>query len=119
MNELYWITRCDGLLGTIVVLIVISLVLALIFGVVSFESCIEYNKKLFRKLAVIFGVIGIFFLILQAFIPTTKQALMIYGIGGTIDYIKSNETAKQLPDKAILALDKYLESIDEGTEKKQ
>ena len=47
------------------------------------------------------------------FIPTTNEALMIYGIGGTIDYIKSNETAKQLPDKYIKALDKWADNINE------
>ena len=44
--------------------------------------------------------------LINLFIPTTNQALLIYGVGGTIDYIKSNDTAKQLPDKCIKALDK-------------
>ena len=35
-----------------------------------------------------------------------NDALLIYGVGGTIDYVKSNKTAKQLPDKCIKALDK-------------
>jgi hypothetical protein len=37
---------------------------------------------------------------------------MIYGVGGTIDYIKSNDKAKKLPDKCIEALDKYLDNIN-------
>lgn len=41
--------------------------------------------------------------------PSTKDAFMIWGVGGTIDYIKSNETAKQLPDKCIQALDKFVD----------
>ena len=41
----------------------------------------------------------------------TKEMLLIYGVGGTIDYIKSNDTAKELPDKAVKALDKYLDEI--------
>lgn len=45
------------------------------------------------------------------FTPTTKQAFAIYGIGGTIDYIKNNEKAKQLPDKCIEALTRYVDSI--------
>lgn len=32
---------------------------------------------------------------------------MIYGVGGTIDYIKENHTAKQLPDKYIKILNKW------------
>lgn len=48
---------------------------------------------------------------INIFIPTTNQALLIYGVGGTIDYIKSNDTAKQLPDKCVKALDKYLDNL--------
>ena len=42
------------------------------------------------------------------FIPDKKTLYVIYDIGGTLDYLKENKTAKQIPDKAILALDKYL-----------
>ena len=51
--------------------------------------------------------------LINFFIPTTNEALMVYGIGGTIDYIKSNETAKQLPDKCIKALDKWVDNLNE------
>ena len=42
-----------------------------------------------------------------------NDALLIYGVGGTIDYVKSNETAKQLPDKYIKALDKWVDNLNE------
>lgn len=48
---------------------------------------------------------------MNIFIPTTNEALLIYGVGGMIDYIKSNDTAKQLPDKCVKALDKYLDNL--------
>ena len=54
---------------------------------------------------------------INTFIPTTNEALLIYGVGGTIDYIKSNDTAKQLPDKCVKALDKYLDNINKEEEK--
>ena len=41
------------------------------------------------------------------FIPTTKEAVIIYGV--TIDYLKSNKTAGKLPDKALKVLDLYLD----------
>ena len=44
---------------------------------------------------------------------------MIYCVGGTIDYIKSNKTAKQLHDKCIKALDKYLDNITKEENKKE
>lgn len=49
------------------------------------------------------------------FVPTTSDALLIYGVGGTIDYIKSNKTAQKLPDKCIKALDKYLDEQNSKT----
>ena len=54
--------------------------------------------------------------VMLVFIPTTKEMLLIYGVGGTIDYIKSNDTAKELPDKAVKALDKYLDEISKDKE---
>lgn len=117
MNELYWVTRFDGILAAIIIPMVILLIASLVLFFASCDAYYEDYKKVLRKRAAICGSIGIFLLIAQAFVPTTKQALIIYGVGGTIDYIKSNDTAKQLPDKAIIALDKYLESINEENSK--
>ena len=119
MSELYWITRCDGILTAMILPMIILLIAAVIFFAGSLESYNEDAEKANRKRAIICGSIGIFLLIAQTFIPTTKQALIIYGVGGTIDYVKNSDTAKQLPDKAIIALDKYLESISAETEEKK
>lgn len=119
MSELYWITRFDGVLTAVIILLVIFLLLTLVCAAAWFNSYDEDEQKVPRKCTIIFGSIAIFLLIIQAFIPSTKQALIIYGVGGTIDYVKSNNTAKQLPDKAIIALDKYLESISAETENKK
>lgn len=56
---------------------------------------------------------------MNIFIPTTNEALLIYGVGGTIDYIKSNNTAKQLPDKCVKALDKWVENLNEDNKQKE
>lgn len=55
------------------------------------------------------------------FTPSEKDMFMIYGIGGTIDYIKSNDTAKQIPDKCINALDKFIDEYvnDDNNENKE
>jgi hypothetical protein len=119
MSELYWITRFDGFLTAVILMLVACLVLAIIFIAGYFDSYDEDTKKANLKRSITFGSIGIFLLIAQIFIPTTKQALVIYGVGGTIDYIKSNETAKQLPDKVVMALDKYLDTINKEEEAKK
>ena len=42
---------------------------------------------------------------------------MIIGIGGTIEYLKSNDTANKLPDKVIMAIDKlFYDTIEEENE---
>ena len=69
----------------------------------GFKMFSNYSKR-FIFVTIIVGLINFF-------IPTTNEALMVYGIGGTIDYIKSNETSKQLPDKCVKALDKYLDNL--------
>lgn len=76
----------------------------------------EYKKWMrnAKRCAVVFFV-SVF---MNIFIPTTNEALLIYGVGGTIDYIKANDTAKQLPDKCVKALDKYLDNLTKDENQK-
>ena len=117
MNEIYWLTRI-GVMGKtceiisivgIVILGIGVIVLPLLFDLIEDDKdAKEATKKAIRT----FFVIWIFGLIGNFFIPTQKEMMMIYGLGSTIDYIKSNDKAKQLPDKAVDALTKYIEDIN-------
>lgn len=128
MNEIYWITRlnaiCNFLTAVAVVSFLISTFIA-VFVVCSRIKVNDYKKgsenwnyymqkfKMFLsyfKRSIFVAIIACF---INLFIPTTNEALMIYGIGSTIDYIKSNETAKRLPDKCIKALDKWADNLNE------
>ena len=113
MSELYWITRCDAIGTTATIFLVISSILfgLLIMGYVAGledndQNGINLIKKLFKIVIPVFTIS----LLVEIFIPTTKEAFVIYGVGGTIDYIKQNPTAKQLPDKCVNALDKWVDS---------
>ena len=75
--------------------------------------------KMFSNYSKIFIFVTIIACLMNFFIPTTNEALMIYGVGGTIDYVKSNETAKQLPDKCVKALDKYLDNLTKEENQKE
>lgn len=138
MEELYWITRLGALNFLFNAIIFVSLVAIIILGVellvIKTTSDNEDDKNL--ELQVVTGKVhneNMFYnfvkkqfirafiafvvsIVCNVFIPTKNEALMIYGVGGTIDYIKSNETAKQLPDKYIKALDKYLDNINKEEE---
>ena len=118
MNELYWITRCDPIGNTALVFLIVS---TIILGIIilGYTACSEDNDqsgvKLTKKLMKVFIPVFTISLLITVFIPTTKEALVIYGVGGTVYYIKSNPTAKKLPDKCINALDKWVDSF--STEK--
>lgn len=115
MWELYWITRFDAICKLLSAILCMSgaafgVLLMPYFGTmgVSHEQNTHNSCKKWMKICIISFISAV---ALNAFIPTTKEALAIYGIGGTIDYVKSNEKAKQLPDKVINALDRYVDSI--------
>lgn len=100
MNEIYWLTRLDHINLALTFIVFFSA------AAILFSGMAKNNKKTIRCVSIIFFVLSSLLLI---FIPNQREALMIWGVGGTIDYIKSNETAKQLPDKCIKALDKFVD----------
>ena len=66
--------------------------------------------KTTKRVCFVLSPIIVAFSLFLIFVPTTKEAYQIYGIGGTIDYIKSNQEAKKIPDKAIKALNCFLDN---------
>lgn len=125
MNELYWITRAGAMNNCFVTFLVLTSML-LIGVIINYIILINDSypteqdlrklaktKKWIVKSVIIFSIslLGVLFT------PTTKEMYLIYGLGGTIDYIKSNDKAKQLPDKCIDVLDKYIESLNKEKDK--
>lgn len=110
MSEIYWISRLDYICGLFIALSIIFGVLTVVGGfvlIIMDKSDDDYPVllKSVKKSTLILGcsLLGVIFL------PNTKQAYMIWGLGGTIDYIKSNETVQKLPDKTVQCLDKFLD----------
>lgn len=120
MNEIYWITRLDAIntmFSTFLVLSIVSLGIFTFIALVNIDEWDSNYTKFTKKFLKTFCPVLFISLLGTVFIPTTKEALLIYGVGGTIDYIKSNETAKGIPDKAVKALDKFLEEYNKDTNK--
>ena len=122
MNEIYWLTRVDTLntiFGWMIAIPVIVGILMFIAFLVSMESLrsneIEENWLAFKKYCkkfrnvllpvFIVGILGI------GFCPTKNDMLLIYGVGGSIDYLRNNPTAQKLPDKCIEALDAWVDEL--------
>ena len=122
MEEIYWITRLDNICGFIALLIVLLSVGTVISLLLYFfnrdlgagcsykEEKYDKNKKYWLRLFKWFSPFLLVVILLQIFIPNSKEAFMIWGVGGTIDYVQSNEVVKQLPDKAIKALDLWVDN---------
>lgn len=111
MSELYWL----GVLGSlhefgVVVAILSGLVLLFVSIFVTIpriDNEYDFSKE---KKAIKYSLVSFFIsLLVCMFIPSTKSLLIIYGVGGTIDYVKENKVANKIPDKCIKALDKYLD----------
>lgn len=103
MTEIYWLTRLDAVcIVSLVVFLVCTIwgTAAIIVSDDSFRDTITRLKWVF--------VADVLALLSLLFVPDTKDALVIYGLGSTKDWIESNEKAKEIPQKAIDALDKYL-----------
>lgn len=114
MNEIYWLTRVgelNGVLGFLWIMPTIILLLMVIALPIFGEDWNDKFKDMLKKWAwrliilIVIGVIG------DAFTPSKKDVLLIYGLGGTIDYVKSNDKAKELPDKVVDALTRYVDTI--------
>lgn len=125
METIYWIQRLGALntlCACVLVLCFIAIVALLIYRNVELDS--DYSPDKTKIVGVwknvrIFTIIAAVCALGCVFVPTTKEMYMIYGVGGTIDYLKENETAKQLPDKVVMALDKWVDSqIEDENEDK-
>ena len=114
MSELYWLTRLEYIQNFLVIVMSISgLVLFISFMMYLLANYVEEAKLALKWVVSSFVTLIISSLIFVA-VPSTKEALFIWGVGSTIDYIQENETAKQLPDKCINALNDWVESLSDS-----
>ena len=111
MIEIYWIEMLDGINFLLILTGVIILIVAAIMIATSFSGE-DYDKKYeddlpLRKKGVKILFLSLVIFIICALTPNTRQAYRIYGVSATIDYLKDNGEAKQLPDKAVKVLNKW------------
>lgn len=112
MKELYWIERLDSIQTFLMVLLLVS-VLCLVLALLLLSGYPKESKdhNLRNKVCKISGTSLVLSAIVLVFVPSTKEMYRIVGVGGTIDYLRQNETAKQLPDKCIKALDLFVNKM--------
>lgn len=118
MSELYWIGVIGNLWNVFFVILILFffwLILCLLLYFVMGEDLFIYNtsKDLFKKMLGFCMWVVMVSTIATVFIPTKKELYVIFGVGPTIDFIKSNEKAQELTEKCIDALELFIGSINE------
>lgn len=113
MNEIYWITRLDAIQTLAIIAVFILGVFTCLHIIIWVIEDDEENKPKLKNIILKFAAYISIPIFLLVFIPSKRDMLMIIGIGGTIEYLKSNDTAKELPDKVIMAIDKFLDDTIE------
>ena len=113
MSELYWITTL-GKINTVCWILFALSILILLIAITSYFTCYDEDDikisiksiKLTIISTIVCGLCGIF-------ITSKEDLYLIYGAGTIVDYCKDNSNVKEIPDKAIDALNRYLDSIAE------
>ena len=125
MNEIYWITRLDSIGLWLCIISIVSGTFAVCSLIPYFvkrndyveireekdKNWMDFWEKVVKRSTIVFFI----FMPLSVLVPTTKEAMLIWGVGTTIDYVKNNETIQQLPDKCVEALDAWVESLNEDS----
>ena len=121
-GKMYWFTRLTAITTALKTILIVSGILAgaaLIFWVIVYLSDPVYmpdgeeSKRSFLKIGsktlCISTIVFAIGLVGRTFTPTTSEALIIYGVGESVEYLQHNKDAVQIPDKALQALNKYLD----------
>lgn len=124
MSTLYWINVLGNLNDVCMIIFEISVLFGITFFLVTIfhkddikEDLSKVGYKRFVKVRNTNYIVLIISTLVLVFLPTKNQLYIIYGVGGTIDYLKDNPTAKGLPDKCIKALDTWVDNLNkEGGE---
>lgn len=120
MSDLYWILILGGLHDFFVACMIISIGVFLSFFIITIAAGAKRKEDVREKSLNILAassIVVILCALLTIMIPSKKELYVIYGVGGTIEYLKSNPNAKELPDKCIKALERWADSVNEENNK--
>ena len=124
MNEIYWITVLGSLhtvafiIFAIIAGVAILCVCTLIATMVTYDTdeIDEIAKRKIKKITISSLIVGFIMLMVTIFIPSKQDMYLIYGAGNVIDYCQDNPKVKELPDKAVEALNTWLDMVKEKEE---
>lgn len=117
MSTLYWINVLDNINFLFIFIFIASLIFSAAIALVNLvyttdEISETLDYKRFTKTKHWAYTLLIISTLVITFVPSKRELYIIYGVGGTIDYLKDNPAAKELPDKCIKALDTWVDNFN-------
>ena len=113
MNELYWLTTLGKLNTVCWIFFALGILILLVAISCYFTYFDEDDLEIFIK-SIKIGIATMLISVLGGtLIPSKEDLYLIYGAGTIVDYCKDSPKVKEIPDKAIDALNRYLDSITE------
>ena len=126
MDHLYLITRLDDIRAMFIALVALAFIAVASFMIVYFcykgeiagkteDSINTYHQgdvywcKIGKKGTRWSLVILFISMIALCVIPTTKQGLLLFGVNEAVEFCEKHPETKQIPNKCIEALNKYLD----------
>lgn len=113
MEELYLITVIGKLQIIASCVCGLSFLLGGIFVALCFETDLSKERTALIKIAKRFIVAGCISGIILCFCPSKEDLFFIYGGGSIIDYVQSSDAAKEIPEKALNALNLWINNLQE------
>ena len=129
MNELYWIMVLDNVYYVSCIVMIVGGLIAVVTWIVSFilwcntygeEDEADSDWRSYKKAK---GIVSksftacIIATFIAMFTPSKEQMYLIVGVGTAIDYVQENESVKQLPDKCVDALNRWVDSLNKEEQK--
>lgn len=111
MDEMYWITRVDGLLvfgKSILALSLIFIVCCSLVYITIDDELNEENRIISKMLKVSITTI-VFSLLVVLFLPSKKELYLIYGLGSVIEHMRGSDKMEEIPDKAVDAIIEWMD----------
>lgn len=124
MSEIYWITVL-GNLQTVAfitfaiatgIAIICACILIAVIAIYDADEIDTITERKIKKITVSSSIVGFIMLMVAIFIPSKQDMYLIYGAGNVIDYCQDNPKVKELPDKAVEALNIWLDMVNEKEE---
>lgn len=117
MSILYWISVLDNINFLFVLIFIASLLFSVAIILINLTCTTDeisgtLDYKRFIKIKHWAYTLLIISTLVITFVPSKRELYIIYGVGGTIDYLKDNPIAKELPDKCIKALDTWVDNLN-------